>query len=138
VQNEVLSLFPQKQLVYCFGYGSGVFSQTLKDATRKHEGMLDLILVVDDAKGFHEANMEVFLHHYAPWLRYGGPSLAYKVQRHFPLCDARVLFHVVDDPVPMKYGVVAQEDFIRDLTEWETLYLSGRLHSATGTTTMAP
>jgi mitochondrial translocator assembly and maintenance protein 41 len=131
LQEEILSLFPQEQLVYCFGYGSGVFSQTLKDANRKHEGMLDLILVVDDTMLFHEANMEVYPRHYTPWLRFGGPPLASRVQRQFPLRDARVLFHVVDDPVPMKYGVVAREDLVRDLTEWETLYLSGRLHKPT-------
>jgi mitochondrial translocator assembly and maintenance protein 41 len=131
LHDEILSLFPQEQLVYSFGYGSGVFSQTLKDANRKHEGMLDLILVVDDTRRFHEANMEIFPRHYAPWLRYGGPTLASKVQRQFPLNDAHVLFHVVDDPIPMKYGVVAQEDLVRDMTEWETLYLSGRLHKPT-------
>ncbi|KAG7351014.1 ribosomal large subunit pseudouridine synthase B [Nitzschia inconspicua] len=131
LQDNVVSLFPKDHLVYCFGYGSGVFSQTLKDATRKHEGMLDLILVVNDTTSFHEANMKVFPHHYAPWLRWGGPSLATKVQRHFPLSDAHVLFHVVDDPVPMKYGVVDQQDLVHDLINWDTLYLSGRLHKPT-------
>jgi translocator assembly and maintenance protein 41 len=53
------------------------------------------------------------------------------MQRRFPLNDAHVLFHVVDDPVPMKYGVVDQEDLLRDLTQWESLYLTGRLHKPT-------
>lgn len=131
LQEDVLSKFPQENLMYSFGYGSGVFSQTLKDAVRKHEGMLDLILVVDDTEKFHEANLETFPHHYATWLRWGGPSLISRVQRQFPLKDAHVLFHVVDDPVPMKYGVVDQEDLLRDLTNWESLYLAGRLHKPT-------
>jgi translocator assembly and maintenance protein 41 len=60
-----------------------------------------------------------------------GPSLITKMQRRFPPKDAHVLFHVVDDPVPMKYGVVDQEDLLRDLTQWESLYLAGRLHKPT-------
>lgn len=131
LQEDVVSMFPQENLVYCFGYGSGVFSQTLQDATRQHEGLLDLIFVVDDTRAFHEANLQIFPQHYTTWLRLGGPSLATNVQRHFPLPDARVMFHVVDDPVPMKYGVVDQEDLMEDLTQWNTLYLSGRLHKPT-------
>jgi translocator assembly and maintenance protein 41 len=131
IREDVLSLFPQDNLVYSFGYGSGVFSQTLKNSTKKHEGMLDLILVVDDTYKFHEANIQTFPHHYSSWLRWGGPSLITKMQRRFPLKDAHVLFHVVDDPVPIKYGVVDQEDLLRDLTQWESLYLAGRLHKPT-------
>ncbi|KAL3900718.1 MAG: hypothetical protein SGARI_006182 [Bacillariaceae sp.] len=93
--------------------------------------MLDLILLVQDSEKFHEANLEAFPHHYATWLRWGGPSLITKVQRQSPLKDAHVLFHVVDDPVPMKYGVVDQQDLLRDLMNWESLYLAGRLHKPT-------
>jgi translocator assembly and maintenance protein 41 len=53
------------------------------------------------------------------------------VQREFPLGDADVLFHVVDDPVTMKYGVVDQQDLFRDLKNWESLYLAGRLQKPT-------
>jgi translocator assembly and maintenance protein 41 len=131
LQEDVLSKFPQDNLVYSFGYGSGVFSQTLMDAKRKHEGMLDLILVVDDTETFHTANLKAHPHHYASWLQWGGPSLISKVQREFPLGDADVLFHVVDDPVTMKYGVVDQQDLFRDLKNWESLYLAGRLQKPT-------
>lgn len=137
LRDEIVSQFPQTHIVHCFGYGSGVFSQDL--ANDKHAaGMLDLILVVDDTMEFHRANLQRFPHHYAPWLRYGGPSLVAKLQRQgFPfLRDAHVLFHVADpdetNNLPkMKYGVVDKRDLETDLTRWESLYLAGRLHKPT-------
>ena len=132
----LLDSFPQDPLVYAFGYGSGVFSQTL--GNQKHEGMLDMVFVVDDAYAFHNENIERNPHHYATWLRVGGPNLVCRMQRNFVLKDACVLFHVVDDPVPMKYGVVQVEDLLRDLTLWESLYLAGRLHKPTLTITPNP
>jgi len=139
IRNEIVRQFPQDNLVQCFGYGSGVFSQSLSNEKGlASAGMLDLILVVDDTHEFHRSNLKRFPHHYAPWLRYGGPRLVTKVQRQgFPwLHDAHVLFHVVDEDrsnsLPqMKYGVVDREDLERDLTEWESLYLAGRLHKPT-------
>ncbi len=131
---DILSTFPQDHVEYSFGYGSGVFSQTLHSDKQRHEGILDVIFVVNDTSRFHQANMGVHPHHYASWLGSGagyGPRLATNVQRHVPWGDGRVLFHVVDDPVPMKYGVVDREDLIRDLTQWESLYLAGRMHKPT-------
>eukprot|EP00980_Cylindrotheca_fusiformis_P029936 scaffold24063_cov157-Cylindrotheca_fusiformis.AAC.1 len=93
--------------------------------------MLDIILIVDDAYEFHKNNIDRNPHHYAPWLRHSGARMANRVQRNFILPDARVLFHVVDDPVPMKYGVVHEDDIICDLTQWDSLYLAGRLHKPT-------
>jgi translocator assembly and maintenance protein 41 len=183
IRDEILSKFPQNNLVYSFGYGSGVFTQTLKNTTtttatmasnndnskdNKNKdnsgsgggggggnacgGMLDLILVVDDTYKFHKENLKIFPNHYAPWLRYGGPNLVTNIQRkgllfpfasHLLFPDANVLFHVVDNNdddnnnsnnnhLPkMKYGVVDKKDLIQDLTEWNSLYLAGRLHKPT-------
>ena len=41
------STFPSNQLVHAFGYGSGVFSQSLA-SNQQSAGMLDLILVLGD------------------------------------------------------------------------------------------
>ena len=178
IRDNVLLKFPQTHLIHSFGYGSGVFAQFLNDTTTtttttttRGGGMLDLIFVVDDTYEFHRENLRVFPHHYAPWLRYGGPNLVTQIQRRGLLgpmssllaCtedrfnDARVLFHVVDDEdnstsssisssskssnssnamqdlrLPkMKYGVVDKKDLIQDLTEWDSLYLAGRLHKPT-------
>ena len=138
IREQIVSQFPQNNLVHCFGYGSGVFSQNLSNDKASAAGMLDLILVVDDTMEFHKSNLQRFPHHYAPWLRYGGPGLVTKLQRRgFPwLRDAHVLFHVADEDeennLPkMKYGVVDREDLEIDLTQWDSLYLAGRLHKPT-------
>ena len=153
---NIIQQFPQDELVYAFGYGSGVFSQQLTSASSKTTGggsaadggagMLDLIFVVKDAVKFHDANMNIHPHHYASWIRYaGGGNLANWMQRKFILPDAKVLFHVIYDDgaeardasssprrlPPMKYGVVSWEDLHQDLTQWECLYLAGRLHKPT-------
>jgi translocator assembly and maintenance protein 41 len=127
---KIIQQFPNEDLVHAFGYGSGVFSQNISDSAAKG-GMLDIILVVKDAENFHRNNLQIHPHHYATWLRASGASTASWMQRNFLLPDAKVLFHVVDDPVPMKYGVVQEDDLFQDLTEWEYLYLAGRLHKPT-------
>jgi translocator assembly and maintenance protein 41 len=130
--------FPQNQLLFAFGYGSGVFSQALQGDDPRQAGMLDLILVVQDAQAFHWANEHENPTHYAGWIRtldYCQGQLAAGLQRRFLQGkDAKVLFHVVDDAddgPPLKYGVIQYEDFVQDLTQWESLYIAGRLHKPT-------
>ena len=153
----ILEQFPP--VMYAFGYGSGVFSQqaslgqqqqpssTSSSSSNHTPGMLDMIFVVDDPTTFHKQNMKLWPEHYASWLRYvdGGSGLVCSnLQTHglrsllpFPsskgwLSDAHVLFHVVDDkPAWMKYGVISQEDIVHDLTEWESLYIAGRMQKPT-------
>lgn len=128
--------FPPNELVFAFGYGSGVFSQALQEEDPSQAGMLDLILVVRDAESFHWANELQNPNHYATWIRtldYCQGQLAAGLQRRFLHGqDGKVLFHVVDDgPLPLKYGVIQYEDFVQDLTQWDSLYIAGRLHKPT-------
>jgi hypothetical protein len=88
-------------------------------------GLLEIILVVTDAENFHRNNLQIHPHHYATWLRASGASTASWMQRNFFLPPAKVLFYVVDDPVPMKYGVVQQDDLFQDLPEWDICTLQG-------------
>ncbi|EDQ90404.1 uncharacterized protein MONBRDRAFT_31806 [Monosiga brevicollis MX1] len=106
------------------GYGSGVFQQA--GHQRNPNTMIDLILVVDDSRAFHERNKQRHRHHYSAlgWLnaqalegiqRWGQAKLYYNpyVRLDGQLC---------------KYGVMGWEDFKADMTNWEALYASGRLH----------
>jgi hypothetical protein len=47
------------------------------------------------------------------------------MQRNFFLPPAKVFFCAVDDPVPMKHGVVQQDDLFQDLPEWDICTLQG-------------
>jgi translocator assembly and maintenance protein 41 len=128
LRDLVHSTFPSNEIVHAFGYGSGVFSQG------RDPGMLDLIFVVRDAQAWHQANQARNPGHYAFWLRTMDPQglFATGIQRTFRHGrDGKVFFHVIENPVPLKYGVIQNEDFIQDLTQWESLYVAGRLHKPT-------
>jgi mitochondrial translocator assembly and maintenance protein 41 len=143
LRDLVHSIFPtpEKHLIHAFGYGSGVFSQGLENfgnaattTTTNPPGMLDMILVVRDAQAWHYANQLQNASHYATWLRTLDPQglCAAGIQRSFfGGRDGKVLFHVIQDPVPLKYGVIQYQDFISDLIHWDSLYVAGRLHKPT-------
>ena len=114
--------FPQLQdeIVYAFGYGSGVFVQT--DQKEEEENsktknspeekkMLDMILIVQDAFKFHSLNIQCNPDHYA--LPFRAPSRATWWQKHGLSNEIaknpKVFFNFVEDPF-LKYGVMEQAD----------------------------
>jgi translocator assembly and maintenance protein 41 len=141
------SSFPrQDEIVYAFGYGSGVFQQgdTPSSSSNNQEAegksvaegkkMLDLILVVRDAKKFHQENLQVNPHHYAPLFQTTDRATWW--QKHdFSnpwLRNPKVFFNFVEDPW-MKYGIMEASDLCSDLRYWDSLYIGGRLHKPTAT-----
>jgi translocator assembly and maintenance protein 41 len=114
---------------YAFGYGSGVFRQA---AVNTDPGMIDIILAVDDPHVWHERNLQRHSNHYSLMARLGGPRFISWVQTKF---GARLYFHpFVNMNInnvaqrQLKYGVVSSDDMIRDLIDWDYLYLAGRMH----------
>ena len=114
---------------YAFGYGSGVFRQA---AVNTDPGMIDIILAVDDPHVWHERNLQRHSNHYSSMARLGGPRFISWVQTKF---GARLYFHpFVNMNInnvaqrQLKYGVVSSDDMIRDLIDWDYLYLAGRMH----------
>uniref|UniRef100_A0A131XUL3 Phosphatidate cytidylyltransferase, mitochondrial n=1 Tax=Ixodes ricinus TaxID=34613 RepID=A0A131XUL3_IXORI len=121
--SKIISAFPGKfTLAFC--YGSGVFPQ--KGAAQPKGNMLDVIFAVDDPLAWHRENLKRNWRHYS-FLRYGGPHLVNKVQKDFGAYVYYNTFVPYDDGL-MKYGVISTDRLITDLLDWETLYLSGRLH----------
>lgn len=120
---EILSKFPERHMRLAFAYGSGVFQQHgHKDLSKN---MLDFIFVVDDAQAWHGQNLLSNSSHYSV-LKYLGPRYIGQIQNS----AARVYFNTL---VPcegrlIKYGVISTAAFRNDLFDWETLYVSGRLH----------
>uniref|UniRef100_A0A224YVQ6 Phosphatidate cytidylyltransferase, mitochondrial n=2 Tax=Rhipicephalus TaxID=426455 RepID=A0A224YVQ6_9ACAR len=121
--SRMLSIFPGK-FSFAFCYGSAAFPQ--KGVAQTKNNMLDVILAVDDPLSWHRENLKENWRHYS-FLRYGGPYLVNKVQKDFGAYVYYNTFVPYDDGL-MKYGVISTDRLITDLLDWETLYLSGRLH----------
>jgi translocator assembly and maintenance protein 41 len=127
------STFPTDEIVYAFGYGSGVLSQQLANAEGDAETkVIDLILAVRDSREFHRVNLQVNPSHYAVPTWFGKETAADYVtwlQRHAVdntlFRNPKVYFNVTDR---IKYGVVQVQDLSVDVTDWKYLYLAGRLH----------
>lgn len=106
-----------------FAYGSGVFQQTGHDMSKN---MLDFIMVVDNPDDWHGENIERNSKHYS-FLKHLGPKAVSKIQNSY---GAGIYFNTL---VPfeqrlIKYGVIGTDVLISDLINWDTLYVSGRLH----------
>ena len=87
--------------------------------------MLDFIFAVDDTKEWHRINLKQNYKHYSG-LRFCGLSAIEKVQK----CGSHIYFnpHIKINDYEMKYGLISCQDLIKDLSEWDTLYASGRMH----------
>ncbi|KAF2036635.1 mitochondrial import protein mmp37 [Setomelanomma holmii] len=138
----ILKKFPP--ITYAFGYGSGVFPQSSATASRsslsphpnppeailkwqKGGGkMIDFILTPRFSQHFHSLNLREHRDHYS-FLGSLGSGVISHVQDRY---GAGVYFnpYITVNGTMIKYGVVNYETLLRDLTDWDTLYLAGRLH----------
>ncbi|RHZ19965.1 hypothetical protein DYB31_011472 [Aphanomyces astaci] len=126
---------------FAMGYGSAVFQQSgHNDST----SMIDLVLAVEDPLAWHTEQLQRHPEHYSG-IKHLGPEAIVYVQENFGAgCYYNTLV-----PVPgssqlstfppcvqrhptfsclVKYGVVKTSTLCHELTEWPTLYLSGRMH----------
>ncbi|KAI1334456.1 mitochondrial matrix Mmp37-domain-containing protein [Xylariaceae sp. FL0016] len=132
---------------YAFAYGSGVFPQS-KDGGAATEAeikavhpkapeavlkaqngspkMIDFIFGVSHTQHWHSLNLMQHRDHYSGLGSLGSGAVSY-VQDNW---GAGVYFnpYVTVEGVLIKYGVVNLDTLCRDLSEWDTLYLAGRLH----------
>ncbi|CAL8581803.1 Mitochondrial translocator assembly and maintenance protein 41, variant 2 [Xanthoria parietina] len=127
---------------YAFAYGSGVFPQTAsssKSASTVHahpspaissmqggQGkMIDFIFGVSYTQHWHSLNLQQHRDHYSA-IGSLGSSFVSRVQDNY---GAGLYFnpYVTVNGTLIKYGVVNLDTLCRDLSEWDTLYLAGRL-----------
>ncbi|KAI0409014.1 mitochondrial matrix Mmp37 [Xylaria palmicola] len=131
---------------YAFAYGSGVFPQSAGDAATEAEikavhprsplavqkaqngapKMIDFIFGVSHTQHWHSLNLSQHRDHYSGLGSLGSGAVSY-VQDKW---GAGVYFnpYVTVEGILIKYGVVNLDTLCRDLSEWDTLYLAGRLH----------
>ncbi|XP_035221449.1 phosphatidate cytidylyltransferase, mitochondrial-like isoform X2 [Stegodyphus dumicola] len=120
---QIVSKFPQ-QFSLVFAYGSAVFPQN-KELLRQGN-MIDFIFSVDDPVKWHQLNLKINSKHYS-LAKFGGAEFIRSVQENF---GANVYFNTmveVENKL-IKYGVVSTNHLVEDLLDWQTLYVSGRLH----------
>lgn len=125
---------------YAFAYGSGVFPQTAAPGVSCHPSppqaiqavqqgggkMIDFIFGVSYSQHWHSLNLNEHRDHYS-----GVGSLgSYLVSQVQDKWGAGVYFnpYVTVNGTLIKYGVVNIDNLCSDLSNWDTLYLAGRLH----------
>lgn len=109
---------------YAFAYGSGVFSQGKASDASKPQ--VDLIFGVSYSQHWHSLNMRQNPDHYSMLRHLGSGAVSFVQDK----VGAGVFFnpYVEIDGLKIKYGVVNIDTLLGDLTNWNTLYLAGRLH----------
>ena len=124
--NRVLNHYNfNNQIKLAFAYGSGVFKQ-LNNTNSKNDSIIDFVFVVDDALTYHDLNTEANPKDYS-FLKHFGPYYLAKVQNQY---GAAVYYNtlVKFEDYFIKYGIIQKNYFLRDLYDWDYLYISGRLH----------
>jgi len=132
---------------YAFAYGSGVFGQkssssgnltdlsphphppkAVSDWQKGGAKIIDFVFGVSHTQHWHSLNLQQHPEHYSglkympyssgvvSWMQDGwGAGLYYNP-------------YITVNGIMIKYGVVNLDTLARDLTDWDTLYLAGRLH----------
>lgn len=126
---------------YAFAYGSGVFPQSAKSASgatlhpnapeaiAKVQGgnqkMIDFIFGVSFSQHWHSLNLQEHRNHYSSL----GSLGSYAVSKIQDSIGAGVYFnpYITVNGTLIKYGVVNLDTLCKDLSEWNTLYIAGRL-----------
>ena len=113
--------FPPTRL--SFVYGSAAFAQS----GRTKGKMLDIVFAVDDTEKWHSHNIRSHPEHYSA-IRHLPSSLLLRIQRGGAGIFYNPFVTLPGWDAPVKYGVISAASLKRDLEEWSTLYVSGRMH----------
>lgn len=117
--------FPVVNIKSAYAYGSAAVPQ--KDNIGK---MIDIFIIVDDLKTFHIENLKINKNHYSFLARNLGIDLLVKINRFGTgvYYNPSISYVVENENVEIKYGVISQIDFERNLENWDNLFVSGRFH----------
>ena len=111
---------------FALAYGSGVYKQHgYSNVQKQQEPMVDFIFGVTHPEHWHALNIRQNRHHYSSLANFGSGTVA-TIQESF----GAGLYYNPDVTIQgrrVKYGVVGIEDLLKDLTDWNTLYIAGRM-----------
>ncbi|CAG8466009.1 8040_t:CDS:2 [Funneliformis mosseae] len=114
----------QAPIRYVIAYGSGVFPQQGYD--KKNKPMIDFIFAVGHPQHWHSLNINQNRNHYSFMGTLGSGAITI-LQEKFGAGIYYNPYVKVEDTL-IKYGVVSIDKMCKDLLNWETLYLAGRMH----------
>lgn len=119
--NEFLSQRPE--VIGAFGYGSGVFKQLGYD--NKEKPQIDLILVVENLRKWHEENIKKNPKDYS--LIGKNFFLKADMKKIKGLTGITYQSNIEYKNHLFKYGIIEYKDFIENLDTWNSFYVPGRL-----------
>ena len=105
-------------------YGSGAFAQS----GRSKGKMLDIVFAVADPTKWHTENIRTNPSHYSVFARHASKSFLHKLQKAAAGVYYNPFVKLEGWDGLVKYGVISVDDLKKDLEEWSTLYVSGRMH----------
>jgi translocator assembly and maintenance protein 41 len=119
-QTELLDTYTPD---FAMAYGSGVFHQ--EGYTKDDKPMIDFILGTSSTQNWHKENLKNNKKDYSLIAKSFGPKFINYLQK----TGAKIYYnpYVSFNSSTIKYGVISTNDIIKDLTEWENLYVAGRL-----------
>lgn len=120
--------FNSKSIKYSFGYGLGVFAQEGYEKSA-NKPQIDVLHVVDNPTEFHTSNISQHPEHYS-FVKRLGVSAVVKVETYGAGVYYNPYVSINDkngNENMIKYGIVSKEVIFKDLTEWSSFYLAGRL-----------
>jgi len=118
--NSFIETLPNSRAV--FAYGSGVKVQP-NNTSKKNQ--IDLIMVVDNPKRFHEENFKTHPNHYSRSAR----NFFFKKSEEKQYADTGICYipYIKFGDDLYKIGIISASKFKDDLTKWQTYYLAGRM-----------
>ncbi|CAO1622323.1 unnamed protein product [Sympodiomycopsis kandeliae] len=136
--SKILSQF-QAPIRFAFAYGSGVFPQeeagpehakrpAIKDpSTGQPKKMIDFVFAVAHPEHWHGLNRGQFPRHYSLTSRLAGAEFINGIIQRAGAGLWYVPYVKMGDEL-VKYGVIDIDMLCADLMDWNTLYVSGRMH----------
>lgn len=105
-----------------YGYGSGIFKQS--GYTNADKPQIDLILVVNNLRDWHNLNMKVNKTDYSMIGRNFFSNA--KIDKLKGTTGITYLSNIEEDGNVFKYGTIELDDLCKHLYEWDSFYLPGR------------